>query len=95
MRMDAEPALGCAFNIDDPFRTAALMSVAGMSKVEKVPLWKFLPVFCFLCKNKTSLLTPKKKNKLEASPPLSLILRANVLALPRLALVAWTSSRFH
>lgn len=32
MRMEAEPCLGCAFNISAPFRTAALMSVAGMSK---------------------------------------------------------------
>lgn len=30
--MEAEPALGCAFNISAPFRTAALMSVAGISK---------------------------------------------------------------
>lgn len=43
--MDAEPSLVCAFSIAAPLRTAALMSVAGMSKVEKVPLLEF---FCFL-----------------------------------------------
>lgn len=39
--------------------------------------------------------TPKSGNTPEPSPPLSLILRANVLALSRLAWLAWTSSRFH
>lgn len=39
--------------------------------------------------------TPKSGNIPEPSPPLSLILRANVLALSRLAWLAWTSSRFH
>lgn len=42
--MEAEPCLGYAFNISAPFRTAALMSVAGMSKgwgVEKRPLLMF------------------------------------------------------
>lgn len=39
--------------------------------------------------------TPKSGNIPEPSPPLSLILRANVLALSRLACLAWTSSRFH
>lgn len=94
--MDAEPSLGCAFNISAPFRTAALMSVAGMSEVEKVPLLKFYMFFAFFVKKKpNSFQTPKKKNKVEASPPPSMMLRANVLALSRLALVAWTSSRFH
>lgn len=38
--MEAEPSLGYAFNIAAPFRTAALMSVAGMSE-GKEKCWCF------------------------------------------------------
>lgn len=55
--MDAEPSLGCAFNMDAPFRTAALMSVAGMSEDEKAQLLKFCMFFVFLVKKEK-----KRKN---------------------------------